>query len=66
MKEYEMNVEIITQKELYNVLPFKKTKINQLLKAGILPVTKIGRSYVTTNEKLLKWLDETEGSELFY
>jgi len=66
MRPCEKTLEMITQKELYHILPFKKTKINQLLRAGVLPVTKIGRDYVTTKEKLIKWLDETEGNELLY
>ena len=39
---------ILKQSDLYNILPFGKTKINKLLKSGQLPLLKIGNDYITT------------------
>lgn len=47
-----MNYEILTQKELLMLFPFGKTKLLQLLHAGVLPVVKIGRDYMTSEKEL--------------
>ena len=46
--DQEKNLKIITSHELLEMLPFGKTKFNQLLKAGELPLMKIGNDYITT------------------
>ena len=40
---------ILYQKDLYEILPFGKTKIKQLIKSGELPLLKIGKHYITTH-----------------
>ncbi len=55
-----------SNEELQRIFPFGKTKLNQLLQAGILPVIKIGKHYITTKKMLDKWFEENRGKELFY
>ncbi|MDF2543585.1 MAG: hypothetical protein K0S47_3303 [Herbinix sp.] len=57
---------IITQDDLLQILPFGKTKLLQLLQAGVLPVTKVGKDYITTTHQLQKWLEKNEGKEIYY
>lgn len=57
---------ILSQKDLPNILPFGKTKIQQLLNSRQLPVVKIGKDYVTTYGILEEWLREHIGSEIYY
>ncbi len=52
--------------DLYEVLPFGKKKIRALIKAGEIPVIKVGRDYITTKERLEEWFDENIGQELYY
>ena len=47
---------ILGQQELYNVLPFGKTKIKQLLKNNELPTRKVGADYITTFDLLERWI----------
>ena len=53
-------------KELSEIFPFGKSKIQKLCKAGVLPVVKVGRSYITSDELLKKWFEEHEGKEVLY
>ena len=62
----EKNLKIITSHELLEMLPFGKTKFNQLLKAGELPLMKIGNDYITTESAVEKWITDNIGQELFY
>lgn len=57
---------ILSQKDLPNILPFGKTKIQQLLNSRQLPVVKIGKDYVTTYGILEDWIREHIGSEIYF
>ena len=57
---------ILSQKDLYDVLPFGKTKIQQLIKSKQLPLLKIGKDYVTTYDILENWIREHIGDEIYY
>ena len=57
---------IVSQKELYDVLPFGKTKIQQLIASNQLPLLKIGKDYVTTYNILEDWIREHIGDEIYY
>ena len=57
---------ILSQKELYDVLPFGKTKIQQLIASNQLPLLKIGKDYVTTYNILEDWIKEHIGDEIYY
>lgn len=59
------NEKILKQTDLYDILPFKKTKIQQLLRSGELPVVKVGKDYITTHELLNVWIKEHVGEEIF-
>lgn len=52
--------------DLLIIFPFGKTKLRQLLKAGVLPVIKIGRQYVTSDEAIQRWVLEHSGKEILY
>ena len=57
---------ILKQTDLYEVLPFGKTKINQLIKSGELPLVKIGNDYITTFKILEDWISKHIGEEIYY
>ena len=57
---------ILKQTDLYNIIPFGKTKINQLIKSGGLPVVKIGNDYITTFNILEEWIRNHIGEEIYY
>lgn len=59
-------MKIITQQDLYNILPFGKTKVNKLIQSGELPLVKIGKDYITTEDKIEKWINENIGHEIYY
>jgi hypothetical protein len=57
---------VIKQTDLYDILPFKKTKIQQLIKSGELPMVKIGKDYITTFKILEEWISNHIGEEIYY
>ena len=57
---------ILSQKDLYDVLPFGKTKIQQLIASNQLPLLKIGKDYITTYNILEDWIKEHIGDEIYY
>ena len=57
---------ILKQTDLYEIIPFGKTKINQLIKSGELPLVKIGNDYITTYNILEEWIKEHIGEEIYY
>ena len=60
------NNKILSQKDLYEVLPFGKTKIQQLISSNQLPLLKIGKDYITTYNILEDWIREHIGDEIDY
>lgn len=57
---------ILKQTDLYEILPFQKTKVQQLLRSGELPVVKVGKDYITTYKQIEKWIDENIGNEVYF
>ena len=57
---------ILKQTDLYEILPFQKTKVLQLLRSGELPVVKVGKDYITTYELINDWIKQHVGAEIFY
>ncbi len=57
---------ILKQTDLYEILPFQKTKVQQLIKSGELPLVKVGRDYITTFHLLEEWIKNHIGEEIFY
>lgn len=61
-----MENKVLSQKDLYNILPFGKTKIKQLIKSGELPLMKIGNDYITTFSILEEWIKKHINEEIYY
>jgi hypothetical protein len=59
-------IKILTKNDLLEILPFGKTKLNELLISNILPVTKVGKDYITTEERINDWINENIGKEIKY
>lgn len=66
LKEKIVSAKILSQSDLYEALPFGKTKINKLIKSGQLPVVKIGKDYITTYKILEDWILNNIGGEIYY
>lgn len=62
----DMENKILSQQDLYDVLPFGKTKVLQLIKSGELPLVKIGKDYITTFNLLEEWIKNHIGEEIYY
>ena len=60
------NNKILSQSDLYTVLPFGKTKVQQLIKSGQLPLIKMGKDYITTFNILEEWIKDNIGQEIYY
>ena len=60
------NNKILSQKDLYDILPFGKTKVQQLISSKQLPLLKIGKDYITTYSILEDWIREHIGEEIYY
>ena len=61
-----MEQKVLSQKDLYDILPFGKTKVKQLIKSGELPLMKIGNDYITTFSILEEWIKEHINEEIYY
>lgn len=57
---------ILNQSDLYKILPFGKTKVQQLIKSGELPLVKVGKDYITTLNILEDWIRSHIGEEIYY
>lgn len=57
---------LITQKELYKILPFGKTKIKQIIKSGCMPAVKLGKDYLTSYPLIEKWIEKHAGEEIYF
>lgn len=64
--DYEYENEILGLEDLYRILPFGEQKIRKLIASQELPVVKVGRNYITTKRKLLEWIEQNIGQELYY
>lgn len=65
-KSIELNGKILKQTDLYIILPFKKTKILQLLRSGTIPAVKVGKDYLTTEELIKDWITKHIGEEVYF
>ena len=61
-----MENKILSQQDLYDVLPFGKTIVVQLIKSGELPLVKVGKDYITTFNLLEEWIKNHIGEEIYY
>lgn len=58
--------DILCLKDIYKILPFGEKKIRKLIQNHELPVTKIGKDYITTRRKLTEWIEDNIFQELYY
>lgn len=58
------NMKIYNTKELQEIFGFKKTKMTQFLRSGVLPTVKIGSEYMISEEQLLDWFKRNGGTEI--
>ena len=64
-EELSLREKVLCQQDLYEILPFGKTKTKQLINSGMLPLIKIGKDYVTTFNLIEKWIEENAGKEIY-
>lgn len=64
--EAQVNNRVLKQTDLYEILPFGKTKVSQLIKSGQLPLVKVGNDYITTFAILEEWIREHLGEEIYF
>lgn len=57
---------VMKQDDIYQLLPFGKTKTRQLIQSGALPVVKIGNDYITTYTIMEDWIKKHIGEEIYY
>ncbi len=65
-KKVKLDMKIFSKADLLEIFPFRRTKLQQLLNAGVLPVVKVGKSYLTSEAQIQRWLLENTGKEIFY
>ena len=67
-KETKENIkmQVYSKAGLLEIFPFGRTKLQQLLTAGVLPVVKVGKAYLTSDAQIQRWLLENTGKEIFY
>ena len=56
----DANIRVYTKADLLKIFPFGRTKLQQLLTAGVLPVVKVGKAQIQ------RWLEENTGKEIYY
>lgn len=70
MKKYadreKIGMIVLSQKDLLRIFPFGRTKLQQLLNAGVLPVVKIGKTYMSSETMIERWLEENVGKCIYY
>ena len=65
-KKVKLDMKIFCKADLLEIFPFRRTKLQLLLNAGVLPVVKVGKSYLTSEAQIQRWLLENTGKEIFY
>ena len=67
-KETKENIkmQVYSKADLLEIIPFGRTKLQQLLTAGVLPVVKVGKAYLTSDAQIQRWLLENTCKEIFY
>lgn len=55
---------VLKTKDLMELFGFGKTKMNQVLQAGILPVVKLGGEYITTESQIEEWFKRNQGKNI--
>lgn len=66
LKSNTKSTKILSIEDMLTMLPFGKTKLYQLIRSEAIPVVKIGRSYITTEELLNSWISDNIGKTIYY
>ena len=61
MDERENFDAIYTLDDLQRIFPFGRTKLLKLCREGILPVVKVGKTYISNKALVNRWLLDNEG-----
>lgn len=59
-------LKVFSKKDLLDIFPFRRTKLQQLLNAGALPVVKVGKTYLSSPQLINRWLLENQGKSVKY
>lgn len=62
----EKGLKVLNSKDLQVLFGFGKTKMSELFQAGVLPVVKVGRDYITTQKNIESWIEDNIGKEIFF
>lgn len=67
-KEGRLSMEetIYTLQDLERIFPFGKSKLLKLCKAGVLPVVKVGKDYISNPALIDRWMKENQGKEILF
>lgn len=60
----EKGLKVLKTKDLQELFGFGKTKMNQVLQSGILPVVKIGGEYRVTERQIEEWFYKNAGKDI--
>ena len=55
---------VYTLSDLMRIFQFGRTKTLRLCKEGVLPVVKVGKSYISNQALIDRWMLEHEGCEI--
>lgn len=55
---------ILHKKEICELFGYNPKKMKQLFETGILPVTKIGNDYVSTEEEMIRFFEKWKRKEI--
>lgn len=59
-------LKVLNHNDLMEIFGIKRTTLFKILKANILPVVKVGKSYYTTSKLMNEWFDKMKGHEVFW
>ena len=67
-KEGRLSMEetIYTLQDLERIFPFGKSKLLKLCKAGVLPVVKVGKDYISNPALIDRWMKENQGKAILF
>ena len=57
-------MKILHKKDICELFGYNPKKMKQLFDLRILPITKIGNDYITTEEEIIKFLERWKGKEI--
>ena len=64
MKDKQACECIYTLDDLQKVFPFGRTKLLKLCREGVLPVVKVGKTYISNQILIERWLLDNEGRKI--